>query len=122
MKNTLKTQWNAYTSARAKRLFPDQEEYQPCNRQDSLEQIKDYIHRSISDSIERNLGFPIVTNFSSEGMSEFEKLTYLIEKTGDMLGHAHFANIIYDEYRIEDGTEGIYDILQTYIKWIDTSQ
>jgi len=116
--NTINIEWKKYVNDRNKKLFQG-EEHQSVT-QESKEEITNYIMRCINEDLDRNLKIPLTCNYSSNGMSEFQKLTFLIEQSGKKLSHDFFATIIYDEYRIEDGTQGIYDIISNYVNWIDT--
>ncbi|MCL2756331.1 MAG: hypothetical protein FWE45_04755 [Firmicutes bacterium] len=114
----LEAQWNNYVTERNLRLFPC-EDYQPSHRE-SLEKIKDYIRRSIDDFFGKTFELPLSHHYSSDGMSQFQKLIYLIEETGKLLQHDYFATIIYDEYNITDGVQGLYEIIGYYVNWRDT--
>jgi len=113
--------WKEYIDARNKKLFPNEEH--KFNHHGTLAEIQDYIKRCIGDVLDENIELPLTREFSSKGMTEFQKLTFLIEETEKALNNnCFFATIIYDEYRIEDGTQGIYEIIESYIKWIDTKK
>jgi len=90
-----------------------------------LEQRKDFIIRSINEHLEhKNVKTPITRTYSSKGMTEFQKLIFLIEETERVLfskENRFMCSIIYDEYNINHGTQGLYEIIGHYINWIDTN-
>jgi len=82
--------------------------------------IKDYIIRQINDFVVNKT--PLDLTYSNKGMSEFEKIIFVIEQTEKTLfpnGEQFMSTIIYDEYNMANGPEDLFNIIEQYIKWID---
>jgi len=115
----LKTEWEKYVRERNIRLFPNEDQSPiPAKDRDSS---KEYIIRSIDELIEIPQVITPTHSYSSKNMTEFQKIIFLIEETNKILfGEDNFfATIVYDEYDIENGIQGINEIIANYVNWVD---
>jgi len=94
-----------------------------CSKNCTLEITLENIKRQIKDHLCRCKKLPLERTYSSKGMNEFQKLIFLIEQTakevlGDDMSKV-MISIIFDEYNIALGHEGIYELINNYVLWSD---
>ena len=115
-------QWNNYVSNYKKANFGEFE-WPVYRSNETLDEKTDYIIRSINNYLSDNpIEIPLTREFSGKGMTEFQKLIFLTEETERALfpeDNRFMCSIIYDEYNIEHGIQGLYDIIGRYVKWVD---
>ena len=117
-KEEIKTQWIEHVKRWNKETFGE-EECLGCKNNASLASIQKYLTQSIEDYLGHK-NFPVKASYSSQGMSEFQKLIYLIEETEKILfedGYRVMMSIIFDAYNIKHGIKGVLEILNHFVIW-----
>ncbi|MCL2756057.1 MAG: hypothetical protein FWE45_03345 [Firmicutes bacterium] len=83
-----------------------------------------FISRTIKELLGRDFQ-PITKEYSSHDMNELQNMVYLIEQTDNILfpnGEKYIAQIIKDEYDRSKGTQGVLDVINKYVKWVDITK
>ncbi len=93
--------------------------YEPV-RHDNEEDMQDYITESIRELVD----IPRRT-FSSAGMTETQKIEFLVRETEKIVfpqGEKFLSSIVYDEYNFDFGTQGLMGILNSFVHWQDLAK
>ena len=81
-----------------------------------------YIVRSLRTVLPADFQ-PIHRTYNGFGMTELERMNYLLEKTDKILfGGKYLRSIIDDEYDKKQGSKGVLQIIDRFIKWTDLDQ
>ena len=119
--------WTTYTQAYITNMMdnPNEDECSYKSNDMKPKDLQNYIIRSIEDTLDERVleKLPLTGFYTSEAMSELDKLIYLIKETQKltMPCHSFMESIIYDLYDINNGTQGLYDIISRFMIWTDVN-
>jgi len=120
---TLQKQWIKHVKAWNKEKF-GKSECLGCYNIKPLADIQEFILKCINENVTYDVldNMPSIKTYSSKGMTELQHILYLIEETDKLLFDSCcgiFTSVIFDEYNIEYGVEGLLEIIDNYIEWKD---
>jgi len=118
--------WEQHVKNKVKEIFGENAELNTPSINTAI-RVRKFVNRSVRGMMERKQVplLPYKKTYSAKNMSKFEKLIYLIGETEKILfpgGDRYFSTLLYDEYPIHLGIDGLFEIINIFVEWTETDK
>lgn len=118
---TFEEQWKKHVKQRNAEIFDKKSDIHKPNNKDPFHKTMFIINRVVElMEEEQKKQVPFRKEFSVKGMTKFQEYINKIEKIDKLLfprGGNFFSSIIFEEYNIEHGLQGLDVIINHFVKW-----